>query len=147
MLPKRSTPVDQNFSSENTHSQLSVAIFIASRNLLGARESLIYKKSPKTAKHRSNPPLWSYFCAISKTYPRWSMDICQNIHGYVSNQYPLYIQNGAWIFARISMDIYPCDIQKMFKKCFKNSVYISRNVHSINAKIFWLLTISLLKNL
>ena len=56
MLPKRSTPVDQTSESENTHSQLSVATFIASRNLLGARESLIYKKSPKTAKHISNPP-------------------------------------------------------------------------------------------
>ena len=42
MLPKRSTPVDQKFLSENTHSQLSVTIFIASRNLLGAQKSLIY---------------------------------------------------------------------------------------------------------
>ena len=41
MLPKRSTPVDQNLGSESIHSQLSVAIFIASRNLLGAQESLI----------------------------------------------------------------------------------------------------------
>ena len=42
MLPKRSTPVDQNLGSESIHSQLSVAIFIASRNLLVAQESLIY---------------------------------------------------------------------------------------------------------
>ena len=41
MLPKRSTPVDQTLESESIHSQLSVAIFIAPRNLLGARESLI----------------------------------------------------------------------------------------------------------
>ena len=42
MLPKRSTPVDQSLKSESIHSQLSVAIFIASRNLLGAQKSLIY---------------------------------------------------------------------------------------------------------
>ena len=41
MLPKRSTPVDQNLGSESIHSQLSVAVFIASRNLLVAQESLI----------------------------------------------------------------------------------------------------------
>ena len=41
MLPKRSTPVDQNLGCENIHSQLSLAIFIASRNLLVAQESLI----------------------------------------------------------------------------------------------------------
>ena len=64
MLPKRSTPVEQNFSSENTHSQLSVAIFIASRNLLGALESLIYKKKCQNGKTQKQPPLWSYFCAI-----------------------------------------------------------------------------------
>ena len=42
MLPKRSTPVDQNFLSENTHSQLSVTTFRASRNLLGTQKSLMY---------------------------------------------------------------------------------------------------------
>ena len=41
VLPKRSTPVDQTLESESIHSQLSVAIFIAPRNLLGARKSLI----------------------------------------------------------------------------------------------------------
>ena len=41
MLPKTSTPVDQNFSSESTHSQLSVAIFTAPRNLLRTQESLV----------------------------------------------------------------------------------------------------------
>ena len=37
MLPKRSTPVDQNLGCESIHSQLSIAIFIASRNLQGAQ--------------------------------------------------------------------------------------------------------------
>ena len=41
MLPKRSTSVDKNLGSESIHSLLSVAIFRASRNLLGAQESLI----------------------------------------------------------------------------------------------------------
>ena len=41
MLPKRSTPVDQTLESESIHSQLSVAIFTAPRNLLGARKSFI----------------------------------------------------------------------------------------------------------
>ena len=41
MLPKRSTPVDQNLGSESIDSQLSVAIFRASRNVLGARKSLM----------------------------------------------------------------------------------------------------------
>ena len=40
MLPKRSTPVDQTLESESIHSQLSLAIFIAPRNLLGSRKSL-----------------------------------------------------------------------------------------------------------
>ena len=42
MLPKRSTPVDQNLGSESIHSQLSVAIFMAPRNLLEAQKSLVY---------------------------------------------------------------------------------------------------------
>ena len=42
MLPKRSTPVDQNLGSESIHSQLSVAIFTAPRNLLGAQNDSIY---------------------------------------------------------------------------------------------------------
>ena len=41
MLPKRSTPVDQTLGSKSIHSQLSVAIFTALRNLLGTREGLI----------------------------------------------------------------------------------------------------------
>ena len=41
MLPKRSTPVDQNLGSEIIHSQLSVAIFRALRSHLVAQRSLI----------------------------------------------------------------------------------------------------------
>ena len=44
MLPKRSTLVDQTFGCESIHSQLSIAIFIASRNRLGAQKSLITSK-------------------------------------------------------------------------------------------------------
>ena len=39
MLPKRSTPVDQIFGSDRTHSKLSVAIFIAPRTHLEADKS------------------------------------------------------------------------------------------------------------
>ena len=49
MLTKRSTSVDQNLGSESIPSKLSVAIFTALRTHLGARKSLIYKKSLKTA--------------------------------------------------------------------------------------------------
>ena len=68
MLPKRSTPVDQNFLSENTHSQLSVTIFRTSRNLLGTQKSLsVYtkKKSQNYETHKP-PPLWLHFGAISR---------------------------------------------------------------------------------
>ena len=41
MLPKRSTLVDQTLESESVYSQFSVDIFIAPRNLLGARKSII----------------------------------------------------------------------------------------------------------
>ena len=41
MLPKRSTPVDQNLGSESMHSQLSIAIFRAPRAHLVAQKSLI----------------------------------------------------------------------------------------------------------
>ena len=63
MLPKRSTPVEQNFLSENTHSQLSVAIFIASRNLLGARESLIYNKKCQNGSIQKQPTPSGYILA------------------------------------------------------------------------------------
>ena len=38
MLPKRATRVDQNLASESTTSQLSVAIFMASRTHLGTQK-------------------------------------------------------------------------------------------------------------
>ena len=49
MLPKRSTPVDQNLGSESIHSQLSVAIFRAPRNHLVAEKAFIYQKMAKKA--------------------------------------------------------------------------------------------------
>ena len=39
MLPKRSTDVDQNLGSESIHSQLSVAIFTASRTYVVTEKS------------------------------------------------------------------------------------------------------------
>ena len=47
MLPKRSTPVDQNLESESIHSQLSVAIFMASRTHLGTQECMILGMYPQ----------------------------------------------------------------------------------------------------
>ena len=48
MLPKRSTTVDQTAVSEGIHSQLSVAIFTAPRNRLGAQKWFkYYKKTQK----------------------------------------------------------------------------------------------------
>ena len=47
MLPKRSTPVDQNLGSESIHSQLSVAIFRTPRDHLVAQKTLIYEKLSK----------------------------------------------------------------------------------------------------
>ena len=41
MLSKRSTSVDQDLESESIHSQLSVAIFMASRNHLETQEFII----------------------------------------------------------------------------------------------------------
>ena len=57
MLPKRSTHVDQTLESESIDSQLSVAIFIAPRNLLGARKSLISKKKCKKCGTLNQPIL------------------------------------------------------------------------------------------
>ena len=50
MLPKRSTPVDQTLGYERIHSPLSIAIFIASRNCLGAQKVLCTKKVNKISK-------------------------------------------------------------------------------------------------
>ena len=47
MLPKRSTPVDQNLESESIDSQLSLAIFMASRTHLGTQECSVYEKKSK----------------------------------------------------------------------------------------------------
>ena len=53
MLPNRSTPVDQNLESESMDSQLSVAIFMASRTHLETQEFIILgfysKKRTKVA--------------------------------------------------------------------------------------------------
>ena len=56
MLPKRSTPVDQNLGSESTHSQLSVAIFRALRNRLGAQKSLMYFQTCQKGGNPCIPP-------------------------------------------------------------------------------------------
>ena len=66
MLPKRSTPVDQIFWFESTHSQLSVAIFIASRNLLGLGKVLYTKKKCQNGSIQKQPPLWLHFGAICR---------------------------------------------------------------------------------
>ena len=58
MLPKRSTRVDQNLASESTTSQLSVAIFMASRTHLGTQKCIIlgffHKKRPFQALDPTN---------------------------------------------------------------------------------------------
>ena len=56
MLPKRSTPVGQNLESESTHSQLSVAIFRALRNRLGAQKSLMYFQTCQKGVNPCIPP-------------------------------------------------------------------------------------------
>ena len=61
MLPKRSTPVDQNLESKSTHSQLSVAIFIARRIHLGPQKSVIYEKKSKKCRTHNQPILLVIF--------------------------------------------------------------------------------------
>ena len=56
MLTKRSTPVDQNLGCKSTHSQLSVAIFRALRNRLGAQKSLMYFQTCQKGVSRVYPP-------------------------------------------------------------------------------------------
>ena len=46
MLPKRSTPVDQTLVSKSIHSQLSVAIFTASRTYVVAQKSSKQLQTP-----------------------------------------------------------------------------------------------------
>ena len=64
MLTKRSTSVDQNLGSESIPSKLSVAIFVASRTLLGTQECLIYQKKSKKGTTRADPLYWLVDCAI-----------------------------------------------------------------------------------
>ena len=64
VLPKRSTSVDQNFRSDKTYSQLSVAIFIAPRTHLGAQKSFICEKSRKKVGTRVDLALGLHFAAI-----------------------------------------------------------------------------------
>ena len=67
MLPKRSTHVDQNLGSESIDSELSIAIFRAPRNLLGARKSLISKKKCKKCGTLNQPvPLVTFLRDISR---------------------------------------------------------------------------------
>ena len=64
MLPKRSTHVDQNLGSESIDSKLSVAIFIAPRNLLVTLNDVVYQKTFKNYETHGDPPLWLVFGAI-----------------------------------------------------------------------------------
>ena len=64
MLSKRSTHVDQILGSESIPSKLSVAIFVASRTLLGTQECLIYQKKSKKGTTRADPLYWLVDCAI-----------------------------------------------------------------------------------
>ena len=67
MLPKRSTHIDQNLGSESIDSKLSVAIFMAPRNLLGTQKSLIYKKKSKKWETLNQPiPLVTFWRDISR---------------------------------------------------------------------------------
>ena len=61
MLPKRSTPVDQNLESESIHSQLSVAIFITRKIHLGRHKSVIYEKKSKNYETHKQPSLVTFW--------------------------------------------------------------------------------------
>ena len=52
MLTKWSTLVDQNVRPKSIHSQLPVAIFIASETHLGAQKCFTYQKKSKNGKTR-----------------------------------------------------------------------------------------------
>ena len=64
MLPKRSTPVDQNLESESIGSKLSEAIFMASRTHLGTQKCSIYRKKSKKETTRVDLVHWLLLCAI-----------------------------------------------------------------------------------
>ena len=74
MLPKRSTHVDQKLGSESTHSQLSVAIFRALRNLLVTQKSLMYFQTCQKGGNPCIPP-----ARVSKT-----RDIRENMPYWVN---------------------------------------------------------------
>ena len=61
MLPKWSTPRDQNLGSESRHSQLPVAIFRALRDRLRAQKSLKYFQTCQKDGNPCIPP------SVSKT--------------------------------------------------------------------------------
>ena len=64
LLPKTATDVAKNFRSCKGRSQLSVDIFMASRDLLAAQECPIQcKMGSKSGKHIPIPP-WSPYAAI-----------------------------------------------------------------------------------
>ena len=72
MLPKKSTPVDQNLESESIHSQLSVAIFRAPRSHLISQNDN-NKKCPKKVSELGKKGTWSKESAI---YPKlWSIGV------------------------------------------------------------------------
>jgi hypothetical protein len=56
LLTKKSTHVDQNFKSDKAWSQLSVDIFIAPGDHLGAQKSLFYQKKSKKPTDPGRPP-------------------------------------------------------------------------------------------
>ena len=68
MLPKRSTPVEQNVGSESTHSQLSGAIFRALRDRVGAQKSLMYFQTCQ--KHSDRYDILHKCCLSKKKQPK-----------------------------------------------------------------------------
>ena len=64
MLTKRSTHVDQNLESGSTDSELSIAIFMASRTHLGTQECSIYDKKSKNGYIHENLPAGLAYAAI-----------------------------------------------------------------------------------
>ena len=64
MLPKRSTRVDQNLASESTASQLSVAIFMASRTHLGTQKCIILGFLPQIRHNEALDRMNLGFCLI-----------------------------------------------------------------------------------
>ena len=64
MLSRRSTHVDQNLESESIRSQLSVAIFMASRTHLGPQEFIILRFYPQNRPKVALDPMNLGFCLI-----------------------------------------------------------------------------------